>query len=91
MSDITVNGRFFTRAPTGVDRYAAELLRAWLPGVAGTHSVRALMPGKSAIAVFLGDNLELIFPSEGGEHRFPGFDPTPAALGNCRGSGGYTR
>ncbi len=35
MSDITVNGRFLTRAPTGVDRFAAELLRAWLPQVAG--------------------------------------------------------
>jgi glycosyltransferase involved in cell wall biosynthesis len=49
MLDITVNGRFFTRAPTGVDRYAAELLRAWLPRAATMHSVRALMPGKSAL------------------------------------------
>jgi glycosyltransferase involved in cell wall biosynthesis len=58
MSDITVNGRFFTRAPTGVDRYAAELLRAWLQGVGGTHSVRALMPGKSAIAESHGLGIE---------------------------------
>jgi glycosyltransferase involved in cell wall biosynthesis len=49
MSDITVNGRFLTRAPTGVDRFAAELLRAWLPHAAGSHSVRALMPGKSSM------------------------------------------
>ena len=49
MPDITVNGRFFTRSPTGVDRFAAELLRAWLPQAAGMHSVRALMPAKSAV------------------------------------------
>ena len=49
MSDITVNGRFLTRAPTGVDRFAAELLRAWLPLMGGKHSVRALMPAKSAV------------------------------------------
>ncbi len=49
MSDITVNGRFFTRAPTGVDRFAAELLRAWLPQAIGTHCVRALMPATSIV------------------------------------------
>ena len=49
MSDITVNGRFFTRAPTGVDRFAAELLRAWLPRAADTRSVRALMPANSVL------------------------------------------
>ena len=49
MPDITVNGRFFTRAPTGVDRYAAELLRAWLPQAVHAHTVRALMPGKSEV------------------------------------------
>jgi glycosyltransferase involved in cell wall biosynthesis len=58
MSDITVNGRFFTRSPTGVDRYAAELLRAWLPRVGGTHSVRALMPGKGAVAESHGLGIE---------------------------------
>src|SRR5215831_6803577 len=28
---VTVNGRFLTRPPTGVDRFAIELLRAWIP------------------------------------------------------------
>jgi len=58
MLDITVNGRFFTRAPTGVDRYAAELLRAWLPRAAATHSIRALMPGKSTVKESHGLNLD---------------------------------
>jgi glycosyltransferase involved in cell wall biosynthesis len=49
MPEITVNGRFFTRSPTGVDRFAAELLRAWLPQAMRAHSVRALVPAKSAL------------------------------------------
>src|SRR5882724_3086311 len=62
----------------------------------GHHRVATLpkhgeLPGQSAIALFLGDNLELVLPSEGGEHGFPGLDPTSAALGDCGGSGGYTR
>src|SRR5882724_4549341 len=51
----------------------------------GNHRVSALpkhceLPGQSAIALFLEDHLELVLPSEGGEHRFPGLDPTAAAL-----------
>ncbi|MEJ0039306.1 MAG: glycosyltransferase family 1 protein [Gammaproteobacteria bacterium] len=60
MSDITVNGRFLTRAPTGVDRFAAELLRAWLPQVAGIHSVKALMPPKKAVRESHGLNLDAV-------------------------------
>ncbi len=58
MSDITVNGRFLTRAPTGVDRFAAELLRAWLPQVRGTHAIKALDPGKSEVMETHGLDLE---------------------------------
>lgn len=58
MSDITVNGRFLTRAPTGVDRFAAELLRAWLPQAAGAHSIKALVPAKSAVVETHGLDLE---------------------------------
>jgi len=58
MSDITVNGRFLTRAPTGVDRFAAELLRAWLPQVRGMHSIKALIPGKSEVMETHGLDLE---------------------------------
>ena len=58
MSDITVNGRFFTRAPTGVDRFAAELLRAWLPQAAGAHTVRTLMPGTSVVKASHGLDLK---------------------------------
>jgi glycosyltransferase involved in cell wall biosynthesis len=48
MRDISINGRFLTRSPTGVDRYATELLRAWLPRAAHAHNVKALIPGRSA-------------------------------------------
>jgi glycosyltransferase involved in cell wall biosynthesis len=58
MSDITVNGRFLTRAPTGVDRFAAELLRAWLPRVRGTHSIQTLMPANSEVKETHGLDLE---------------------------------
>ena len=40
---IAVNGRFLTRRPTGVDRFAHELLQAWLPSV-GSRAVRILTP-----------------------------------------------
>jgi glycosyltransferase involved in cell wall biosynthesis len=47
MTNITINARFLTRAPTGVDRFALELLRAWLPRATGGHDIRALVPAKS--------------------------------------------
>src|SRR5262249_15481441 len=58
MSDITVNGRFLTRAPTGVDRFAAELLRAWLPLSRGVRSIQTLVPAKTAMKESHGLNLE---------------------------------
>ncbi len=58
MSDVAVNGRFLTRAPTGVDRFAAELLRAWLPRAAGAHSVKALIPAKSVVTSTHGLDME---------------------------------
>src|SRR6266852_6681189 len=62
----------------------------------GNHRVSTLpkqceLPGESAIALFLEDNLKLVLPSEGGEHCFTGLDPTPTALSDCGGSGVYTR
>jgi glycosyltransferase involved in cell wall biosynthesis len=54
MSGVTLNGRFLTRPLTGVDRYAVELLRAWLPtasaGAAegrGARGVRTLLPARA--------------------------------------------
>jgi len=44
---VTINGRFLTRPLTGVDRYAVELLRAWLPQATGAEQVRALLPPKT--------------------------------------------
>ena len=49
MTDISINGRFLTRSPTGVDRFAAELLRAWLPRSRASHSVRTLLPTNSDV------------------------------------------
>jgi glycosyltransferase involved in cell wall biosynthesis len=49
MTGITINGRFLTRPATGVDRYAAELLRAWLPGASARHSVKTVLPSKSEL------------------------------------------
>jgi glycosyltransferase involved in cell wall biosynthesis len=42
--DVIVNGRFLTRRPTGVDRFAIELLRAWLPVAQERRSIRTLTP-----------------------------------------------
>ena len=47
MTHIAINGRFLTRPATGVDRFAYELLRAWLPRANGMHDIRALVPAKS--------------------------------------------
>lgn len=43
-SEIVINGRFLTRKSSGVDRFAMELLRAWLPGQQRT--IRAVMPDR---------------------------------------------
>jgi glycosyltransferase involved in cell wall biosynthesis len=42
---MVINGRFLTRKPSGVDRFAIELLRAWLPQQRGKP--RAVMPDRS--------------------------------------------
>jgi glycosyltransferase involved in cell wall biosynthesis len=41
---IVINGRFLTRPPTGVDRFASELLRAWLPRFGAGHTVKTFVP-----------------------------------------------
>jgi glycosyltransferase involved in cell wall biosynthesis len=46
VTDIAINGRFLTRAPTGVDRFAMELLRAWLPRFGVGHAVKTLIPAQ---------------------------------------------
>ena len=46
-SEIVINGRFLTRRPSGVDRFAIELLRAWLPGQ--DPSIRAVMPNRARV------------------------------------------
>jgi glycosyltransferase involved in cell wall biosynthesis len=43
VSGIVINGRFLTRPPTGVDRFAIELLRAWLPS---SHAMAFVPPGR---------------------------------------------
>jgi glycosyltransferase involved in cell wall biosynthesis len=59
MADVTVNGRFLTRAPTGVDRFATELLRAWLPHMGRTRSVTTLLPSKGAVRDTQGLSLDI--------------------------------
>lgn len=44
---VAINGRFLTRRPTGVDRFARELLGAWLPDAAVRRPVRALRPASA--------------------------------------------
>lgn len=49
MASIAINGRFLTRPPTGVDRFAMELLRAWLPRFGAGHAVRTLAPSQGEL------------------------------------------
>jgi glycosyltransferase involved in cell wall biosynthesis len=46
-SQITVNGRFLTRVPSGVDRFAEEVLRTWLAHAANRRSVSIALPSAS--------------------------------------------
>jgi glycosyltransferase involved in cell wall biosynthesis len=41
---IDVNGRYLTRRSTGIERFAAELLEAWLTAHGGSRDVRFLLP-----------------------------------------------
>lgn len=59
MSDIVINGRFLTRPATGVDRFATELLRAWLPRFSSDAPVKMLVPSQSDARVATGLNLSL--------------------------------
>lgn len=45
MTGIVINGRFLTRPPTGVDRFALELLRAWMPRHGERRGAKTLLPG----------------------------------------------
>ena len=44
---ITINGRFLTRPGPGVNRFASELLRAWLPRHAGKANIAFMAPRSS--------------------------------------------
>ncbi|MEP6546696.1 MAG: glycosyltransferase family 1 protein [Gammaproteobacteria bacterium] len=44
---VAINGRFLTRQPTGIDRFAAELLGVWLKRQGNTRDVRLLVPASS--------------------------------------------
>ena len=57
MSEIVINGRFLTRPTTGVDRFAIELLRAWLPHFGNGAPVKALVPSQSEVRDSVGLNL----------------------------------
>ncbi len=45
---ITINGRFLTRPATGVDRFAHELLRAWIPRYGSQAGAKIVVPSKVA-------------------------------------------
>ena len=45
---VSINGRFLTRPATGVDRFATELIRAWLPQCRGSRAIRCLLPATSS-------------------------------------------
>lgn len=57
MSRVVINGRFLTRPPTGVDRFAAELLRAWAPRFGGDRPLDTLVPSRGAARSLEGVNL----------------------------------
>jgi len=44
---ITINGRFMTRPTTGVERFAVELLRAWLPTHDRARSATLALPSQA--------------------------------------------
>lgn len=54
MRGIAINGRYLTRPVTGVDRFAIELLAAWLPRYGCSRPVRAIVPTRSAAKQVLG-------------------------------------
>jgi glycosyltransferase involved in cell wall biosynthesis len=46
---LTINGRFLTRSMTGVDRFAVEVLRLWLPSYGARHSARIVIPSNARL------------------------------------------
>jgi glycosyltransferase involved in cell wall biosynthesis len=51
---VLINGRFLTRPATGVDRFAIELLRAWIPGFGVSREAKAVAPhGQELVAAGL--------------------------------------
>jgi glycosyltransferase involved in cell wall biosynthesis len=73
MSDIVINGRFLTRPATGVDRFAIELLRAWLPRF-GRAATKALIPPQSEVRNTAGLNLALSEVGTLGGHLWEQFE-----------------
>jgi glycosyltransferase involved in cell wall biosynthesis len=59
VSNIVINGRFLTRPATGVDRFAIELLRAWLPRFGSGAAVKTFVPSQSAVRDAAGLNLSV--------------------------------
>lgn len=54
VAQVTVNGRFLTRHPTGVDRFAAEILKAWLPKYGKARAAGIVAPSTGPLHVPLG-------------------------------------
>ena len=48
---VAINGRFLTRQPTGIDRFAAELLGAWLKQEGKSRDVQLLVPSSSGVTL----------------------------------------
>jgi glycosyltransferase involved in cell wall biosynthesis len=47
---VAINGRFLTRPTTGVDRFAAEVLRKWLPQFGGARRARIVVPASAVLS-----------------------------------------
>jgi glycosyltransferase involved in cell wall biosynthesis len=46
---VIVNARFLTKSPTGVDRFAIEILGAWLPKFGDSRNASFVAPGRSPL------------------------------------------
>ena len=73
-SNATINGRFLTRPSSGVDRFAIELLRAWLPICRGTRPVRLMMPCASSSTDHKALDLDIEYVGMLGGHAWEQFD-----------------
>jgi glycosyltransferase involved in cell wall biosynthesis len=70
VTGVSINGRFLTRPPTGVDRFAMELLRAWLPSFASGRGVRTLIPSQGEARAVEGLDLSLTKIGKLGGHAW---------------------